>query len=46
MLNREVRMFVDGPAPKRFRVYRLVDGTPYECIGAYDTIAEVQAHPW
>jgi hypothetical protein len=37
--------FVEGKAPKRFRIYRLdINGEPYESLGEYDSISEVQAH--
>jgi hypothetical protein len=41
------RMSIDGEMAKPFRVYTTdIDNQPHECVGEYDTVAEVQAHRW
>jgi hypothetical protein len=41
------RMSIEGEMAKPFRVYTLdIDDKPYECVGEYETIAEVRAHRW
>lgn len=46
-MSHDDRMAVEGEMAKPFRVYTLdIDDKPYECVGEYDTIAEVQAHRW
>jgi hypothetical protein len=43
----EDAMEIEGERNKRFHVYRVDSkGDTYECLGEYDTIAEVRGHRW
>jgi hypothetical protein len=38
-------MEIEGEPTKKFRVYRTdINNEPFQCVGAYNTVAEVRAH--